>query len=135
MFFAVFGLFCFLKSYNPDIYWSESSMDFGFMTSILRARFFPPPDPWIGGESINYYYYGHYLASYLTKLSGVESNYGYNLFFATIPALVALSIGSIVIALTRRLWGRCAGSCNYDYRRKSRRTGPNSKNLGIRITQ
>ncbi|MBN1356407.1 glycosyltransferase family 39 protein [bacterium] len=109
LFAAVFGLFVFLKSYNPDIFWSESSMDFGFVNSILRSDYFPPHDPWIEGEPINYYYYGHYLAAFMTRLAGIESSYGYNLFFATIPALVALAVASILISLTRRLWAGVLG--------------------------
>ncbi len=104
LFFATFAMFALLKSYNPDIYWSESSMDFGFLNAVMRTQFFPPLDPWIQGEFINYYYYGHYFAAFLTKLSGVTANYGYNLFFVTIPSLVALSVGSLLISLTRRVW-------------------------------
>lgn len=107
LFFIVLSLFLALKSYNPDIFWSESSMDFGFLNAVIRADYFPPIDPWIEGERINYYYFGHYLAGFLTKLSGVTANYGYNLFFATIPALVALSVASIAITLTRRMWVGC----------------------------
>ena len=104
LFLSVFAVFALLKSYNPDIFWSESSMDFGFINSILRADYFPPPDPWITGQTVSYYYFGHYLTAFMTMLSGVVPAYGYNLFFITIPALVALSVGSIVITLTRRLW-------------------------------
>lgn len=104
LFLVVFCIFGLLKSYNPDIYWSESSMDFGFVNSILRAEYFPPEDPWIQGQGVNYYYYGHYLAAFLTKLTGVEPHYGYNLFFITIPSLVALTIAAILMALVRRVW-------------------------------
>ncbi len=109
LFFTIFGIFAFLRSYNPDIFWSESSMDLGFINAILRADFFPPPDPWIGGEVVNYYYYGHYLAAFMTKLTGITSSYGYNLFFITIPSLVALAIGSLIITLTRRVWAGIIG--------------------------
>ncbi len=104
LFLVVFCIFGLLKSYNPNIYWSESSMDFGFLNAVVRAETFPPEDPWIQGQGINYYYYGQYLAGYMTKLTGVEPHYGYNLFFITIPALVALSIAAILLALTRRVW-------------------------------
>ncbi|MBN1297588.1 glycosyltransferase family 39 protein, partial [bacterium] len=104
LFLTVFALFGVLKSYNPDIYWSESLMDFGFLNAVLRADYFPPEDPWMQGQGVNYYYYGHYLAGMMTRLTGVEPHYGYNLFFITIPALVALSIAAVLIALTRRIW-------------------------------
>ncbi len=107
LFFSVLTIFLLLKSYNPDIFWSESSMDFGFMNAVLRTDYFPPIDPWIEGEGINYYYFGQYLAGFLTKFTGVEARYGYNLFFATIPTFVALSIASIAITLTRRMWIGC----------------------------
>ncbi len=109
LFLMIFCLFGLLKSYNPNIYWSESSMDFGFLNAVLRAEYFPPEDPWIQGQGINYYYYGHYLAGVLTKLTGVEAHYGYNLFFITIPSLVALSVAAILLALTRRVWVGLAG--------------------------
>lgn len=104
LFLAVFTIFALLRSYNPDIYWSESLMDLGFLNAVLRADFFPPEDPWITAQGVNYYYYGHYLAGFLTRLTGVEPHYGYNLFFITIPAIVSLSIAAILIALTRRIW-------------------------------
>jgi uncharacterized membrane protein/sugar lactone lactonase YvrE len=109
LFLTVFCIFGLLKSYNPDIYWSESSMDFGFLNAVVRAETFPPEDPWIQGQGINYYYYGQYLAGYMTKLTGVEPHYGYNLFFITIPALVALSIAAILLGLTRRVWVAATG--------------------------
>ncbi len=107
LFLSVLTIFLLLKSYNPDIFWSESSMDFGFMNAVLRTDYFPPIDPWIEGEGINYYYFGQYLAGFLTKFTGVEASYGYNLFFATIPTFVALAVASIAISLTRRMWVGC----------------------------
>ncbi|MCD4652845.1 DUF2298 domain-containing protein [bacterium] len=104
LFLGVFCIFGLLKSFNPDIFWSESLMDFGFLNSILRADFFPPEDPWMQGQGVNYYYYGHYLAAFMTKLTGVEPHYGYNLFFITIPATIAMTLTAILIALTRSFW-------------------------------
>jgi len=62
-------------------------MDIGFANSVMRSRFMPPPDPWLAGKTINYYYFGHYLAGFLMLLSGIDSAYGYNLMLAVVFAL------------------------------------------------
>jgi YYY domain-containing protein len=103
IFLAVFGLFLLFRLHNPDIYWSESSMDFSFINSILRSRSFPPIDPWASGIYLNYYYYGHYLVAMLTKLSGIPSYITYNLCFCLIPALVISCIFSVVYTITGRI--------------------------------
>jgi len=62
-------------------------MDFGFINSILRSKYFPPADMWLAGKSINYYYFGHLTGAVLTKLSGISASETYNLILATIFAL------------------------------------------------
>jgi len=110
IFLGAFGLFLLFRLYNPDIYWSESSMDFSFINSILRSGSFPPIDPWASGICLNYYYYGHYLVAMLTKLSGVPSYITYNLCFCLIPALVISCVFSIVYTITGRIrYGVCGG--------------------------
>lgn len=110
VFLGAFGLFLLFRLYNPDIFWSESSMDFSFINSILRSRSFPPIDPWASGICLNYYYYGHYLVAMLTKLSGIPSHISYNLCFCLIPALVISCVFSIVYTITGRIrYGVCGG--------------------------
>ena len=36
-------------------------MDAAFLSAIWRAPHLPPPDPWLAGYPINYYYFGHFL--------------------------------------------------------------------------
>ncbi|MEJ2744752.1 MAG: DUF2298 domain-containing protein, partial [bacterium] len=103
IFLGVFGLFLLFRLHNPDIYWSESSMDFSFINSILRSRSFPPIDPWASGIYLNYYYYGHYLVAMLTKLSGIPSYITYNLCFCLVPALVVSCVFSIAYTITGRI--------------------------------
>jgi len=64
----------------------EKFMDFGFVNSILRSKYFPPADIWFAGKSINYYYFGHYVAAFLSKLSGIDSAITYNLMIGTLFA-------------------------------------------------
>ncbi|MCX6357677.1 MAG: DUF2298 domain-containing protein, partial [Candidatus Aureabacteria bacterium] len=110
VFLGSFGIFLVFRLFNPDVFWSESSMDFSFINSILRSRAFPPIDPWASGVYLNYYYYGHYLVAMLTKLSGIPSHISYNLAFCLIPALVISGICSIAITVTGgRGYGLLAG--------------------------
>ena len=74
----------FIRGFQPDIQGLEKFMDYGFINSILRSKYFPPADMWFAGKAINYYYYGHYLAAFLTKLSGISSAITYNLMIATV---------------------------------------------------
>lgn len=91
------GLFflSYIRAFNPEIHGLEKFMDFGFINSIGRAKFFPPKDMWLPPEPINYYYFGHLATAVLTKLSGIPSFLTYNLMLATILALCLTSSFSI----------------------------------------
>jgi len=106
VFLLVFASFLLFRAYNPDIFWSESSMDFSFLNVLTRTNTFPPPDPWISGFTLNYYYFGHYLVATLTKFTGILPQITYNLAFALFPALVIIEVFSLLYNLTKRyLWG------------------------------
>ncbi|PID57991.1 hypothetical protein CSB45_04685 [candidate division KSB3 bacterium] len=96
---AAFTIF---RAYNPDIFWSESSMDFSFVNVLNRTEQLPPPDPWISGFPLNYYYFGHYLVASLTKLTNIPPQISYNLAFGLFPAFVILETFSLLYNLTRR---------------------------------
>ncbi|MBI3385806.1 hypothetical protein HY031_01845 [Candidatus Gottesmanbacteria bacterium] len=72
-----------VKGHEPSIHGLEKFMDYGFMKSILESKFFPPPDMWYAGKSINYYYFGHLVTAVVTKLSGLDLSYTFNLMLAT----------------------------------------------------
>jgi len=87
LFFIAFTTWAYIRSFQPDIYGLEKFMDYGFINSILRSRFFPPADMWLAGKTINYYYFGHLVAAVLTKLSGLNSAITYNLMVALLFGL------------------------------------------------
>jgi len=89
----------YIRGFQPDIQGLEKFMDYGFVNSILRAKFFPPADMWFAGKSINYYYFGHYVAAFLTKLTGIPSAITYNLMIATLFAFCF----SLTFSLTANL--------------------------------
>ena len=100
LFFAALAFWAFIRGFQPNIIGLEKFMDFGFVNSILRSKFFPPKDMWFAGETINYYYFGHLMTAVLTKLSGLASSITYNLMISTIFALTftgAFSLGGNLI--------------------------------------
>lgn len=93
LFLAALFFLVYIRGQEPSIRGLEKFMDFGFMNSILRSRFFPSLDMWYsgditnpGGYPINYYYFGHLTGALLIKLSGIKASLGYNLILATIFA-------------------------------------------------
>jgi len=91
LFFIILALWSYIRGFAPDIEGLEKFMDWGFVNSILKSQFFPPADMWFAGQSINYYYFGHFVFAFLTKFSGISSAITYNLSIATICALTFLS--------------------------------------------
>ncbi len=104
LFFTTLAFWSYVRATEPSIRSLEKFMDFGFVNSILRSTYFPPLDMWLTkspdyapGYFINYYYFGHYIAAFLTKLSGLDSAVTYNLMIATLFAFtftLPFSIGA-----------------------------------------
>jgi len=87
-------------------------MDYGFMQSILNSWYFPPPDMWYPPLPINYYYFGHLVTALLTKLSGLDLAYTFNLMLAAIFALcftMSFSIGYQISDIGHRMKRITAG--------------------------
>ena len=101
VFLGFFFLWLSVVSYAPAINHTEKPMDFAFLNSILRSTHFPPEDPWLAGHSISYYYFGHFMMAFLTKLTAIPSSISYNLSVALIPALVGAAAFSLAYNLIR----------------------------------
>ncbi|OGG11439.1 hypothetical protein A2Z00_05665, partial [Candidatus Gottesmanbacteria bacterium RBG_13_45_10] len=102
-FFAAFLLWSWVKGHEPSIHGLEKFMDFGFTRSILDSSYFPPPDMWYTGFSINYYYFGHTVMAVLTKLSDISLSYTFNLMLAAIFAFTLTMSFSIGFQLVSRV--------------------------------
>ena len=85
---------------------TERPMDFGFLNAILRADHFPPEDPWLAGHSISYYYFGHMMVAFLTKLTGITSAISFNLGGPLTAAMVVAGTFSLVYNLVHLAGGR-----------------------------
>ena len=105
IFISLFALWAFVASGSPAINHTEKPMDLMLLTAANQARYFPAEDSWLSGHSINYYYFGHIIVSFICKLSGVATSVGYNLGIVTIAAIS----GSVAFGLTYNL-ARLAGS-------------------------
>ena len=95
-FFVALLFWTWIKGHEPSIHNLEKYMDFGFAKSILDSRYFPAPDMWYAGHTINYYDFGHTVMAVLTRLSGIDLTYTFNLMLATLFALcltMSFSIG------------------------------------------
>jgi YYY domain-containing protein len=101
LFIGFFLVWLAIVSEVPAINHTEKPMDFGFMNAVLQSRFFPVEDPWLSGNNISYYYFGHFMMAFLTQLSGVASSVGYNLGVSLVPALVAAGAFGLVYNLVR----------------------------------
>jgi len=101
IFLAVFFVGCYVKCFKPEAYGTEKFMDYGFMTSMMRSDYMPPEDFWASGTNLNYYYMGQYMATFVTKLSGVTVNVGYNLALMMLMAFCCMMSYSIVYEVMR----------------------------------
>lgn len=97
IFLSMFMIWVYIRSFTPTINSAtEPFMNYGFINKLMNSEYLPAEDIWLSGNSINYYYFGHYASAFLSKISftGVEETY--NLMLALIAALLfvfAYSIG------------------------------------------
>jgi len=91
----------FLRLDHPQIVFTEKPMDMGILGSLLRAESFPPPDMWLAGETLPYYYWGALLWTVPLAIASVPLEIGYNLIVALVGGMVA----SLLWMLGRRAGG------------------------------
>ena len=96
---GAFALMALLVAYSPDVWQTEKPMDMAFINAAGNATHFPPEDPWMAGEDLNYYYLGHLMASGLVRLSAVAPDVGYNLAVATFFALSVVAAFGLAYAI------------------------------------
>jgi YYY domain-containing protein len=100
VFAVTYALGALLASFAPDVWNTEKPMDMGFINAINASSHFPPHDPWMSGETINYYYLGHLALAWPIKLLGIRPDSGYLLAWGLLFALTA----SAVYAFAGTLW-------------------------------
>ncbi len=93
--------YLYIRSFNAAAYGTERFMDMALVNSSLKTNFFPFSDPWYSSKAVNYYYYGHYLVSLLTKLSGISTFLTYNFALGLLYSVSALLSGLLSFTLYR----------------------------------
>ncbi len=106
--------FVFQRWMAPDIFGAEKYMDFTFLNGLLRADRMPPPDPWMSGDTINYYYFGYLMFANLMRLAPLPVIVSYNLCVATVGGLAFAQTAAVVLAIAQRwrlaLFGGCVSA-------------------------
>jgi YYY domain-containing protein len=100
VFAVAFAVMALLVAYSPDVWGTEKPMDMAFVAATNASSSFPPHDPWMAGEDLNYYYLGHLSMAMFVKVMGSAPDQGYNLAFALLGALSAAA----VFTLAGTLW-------------------------------
>ena len=95
---AFFGMLL-LVAYSPDVWGTEKPMDMAFVNAINASPTFPPHDPWMAGQDLNYYYLGHLAMAMFVRVAGVRPDHGYNLAFALLGGLTAVSVFTFAATL------------------------------------
>jgi YYY domain-containing protein len=99
VFFVTFITAAYLRSYVSDLGGTEKPMDFMFLNAVTRGKHFPPPDPWLAGKNVSYYYFGYLLVSVMTRLSAQPTSIGFNLGLAMIVGLAVTGVFGLVYNL------------------------------------
>src|SRR5918999_5621218 len=100
VFALAFAAMALLVAYSPDVWGTEKPMDMAFVNAANASGSFPPHDPWMAGEDLNYYYLGHLAMAIVIRIAGTAPDEGYNLALALVAALAAAS----VFTLAGTLW-------------------------------
>jgi uncharacterized membrane protein len=81
-------------------------MDFMLLQVSGATHSFPPPDAWLSGHTVNYYYLGYAVFGMLGRMAGVDPRFGFNLSNVLIFALGCSGTFSLALALTKSsAWG------------------------------
>lgn len=104
LFLIIFIIWTYIRGFKPEAYGTEKFMDYGFMAAMIRGDYMPPKDLWFAGSTINYYYAGQYMAAFMTKVSAVTVNVGYNLMLMTLAAFAFVLPYSLVYNVSRNFF-------------------------------
>ncbi|MHB9031795.1 MAG: DUF2298 domain-containing protein [Anaerolineae bacterium] len=94
-FLIIFLLLYIYKAFTPDIQHTEQPMDLMFLTSLLRSTKIPPPDPWLSGYAVSYYYGGYFSIAQLAQILRTAAGSAYNLGLVSSYALAFFTAGGV----------------------------------------
>ena len=89
LFLIMFIAWVYIRSFAVPIDSStEKFMNYAFINRLMLSDYLPAKDVWLSGNTINYYYYGHYITAFLSKISTTEAAETYNLMLALLASLL-----------------------------------------------
>src|SRR6266542_1114201 len=100
LFWAPTAVFMVIRAAVPEVLGAEKFMDLAFFNSLTRSGAMPPADPWMSGNTINYYYWGYLLAAALAKISAVPTFVSYNLAVATFAGYSFVAAACLALRLS-----------------------------------
>jgi YYY domain-containing protein len=109
VFAVAFAAGALLVSFSPDVWGTEKPMDMAFVNATNASSSFPPHDPWMAGEDLNYYYLGQLAMAIVIRIAGVAPDEGYNLAVALLLALSAVAVFTLAGTLWAAARPRLAG--------------------------
>ncbi len=92
MFAVTFAIGALMASLAPAVWNTEKPMDMAFINALNASDHFPPHDPWMSGETLNYYYLGHLAMAWPIKLLGLRPDSGYLLAWGLMVGLTATAV-------------------------------------------
>jgi len=109
LFVLAYLAFVLIRAANPDLWhpWrgGEKPMELAYFTAVVRSSVLPPFDPWFAGGYLNYYYWGYFILSIPTRLTGIPPATAFNLAVPTFFALTATGAGALAYYLVKAAGG------------------------------
>lgn len=102
---VVYAGYAIVRGYAPNIAGTEKPMDAAFFAANRRAADMPPLDPWLSGETVNYYYLGYTLHAAVARMSGVSTWVGFNLALATTFSMGVCAAAGLAFNAVRAWFG------------------------------
>jgi uncharacterized membrane protein len=88
-----------VRGFTPNIDSLEKYMDWGFIVRYLTSGEVPTIDMWQAGSQINYYSFGHFMASLVVRMTGLPWSVAYN----TLLAIWMMLTGAMTLLLGMKI--------------------------------
>jgi len=99
---ALFVIVLTIRAWDADLFGLEKFMNIAFVNAVYHASALPVADPWLAGETINYYYFGHATVALASLMTGQPTDMGTNLMFGHVFAATGLACAMAIAAIARR---------------------------------